>query len=208
MFANFLLAPRGAVAIAAEATRVAGLLSVIAGAIFWSPVEVALFALTLLGLCLPKYLGLRAGLDAAIGVALLVAAWSSVIDLYTTVAWWDVVVHFALNGLIAAVAFILFEKFSGFRTGVGRTGSRVAVIVLTATFGLAVGVLWEFGEWAGHTLIDEAIFVNYDDTIGDLASGGAGAVLAGVMLAVGARVYADDSGAPAAAPARDGVRAE
>ncbi|WP_418606141.1 hypothetical protein [Georgenia sp. SUBG003] len=48
--------------------------------------------------------------------------------------------------------------------------------------GLALAVVWELGEWAGHTYLDPAIFVSYDDTIGDLAAGGAGAAVAGAWL--------------------------
>jgi hypothetical protein len=40
-------------------------------------------------------------------------------------------------------------------------------------------VLWELVELVGHTYIDSTIFVGYTDTIGDLAAGGLGSLLAG-----------------------------
>jgi hypothetical protein len=36
--------------------------------------------------------------------------------------------------------------------------------------------------WFGHTYVDEAINVCYDDTVGDLASGGLGSLLVGLAL--------------------------
>ena len=40
--------------------------------------------------------------------------------------------------------------------------------------GAAAAVLWEVGEWAGHTFLDPRISVGYEDTIGDLVAGLAG----------------------------------
>ena len=67
----------------------------------------------------------------------------------------------------------------------------------TVAIGLAAGVLWEIGEWWGHHVVDDAIFVTYDDTIGDLAAGGAGALVAGIALPVlTARRRLHDAGGP------------
>ena len=40
---------------------------------------------------------------------------------------------------------------------------------------------WEMVEWFGYRFITDAIFVTYDDTIGDMMAGGAGALAAGVL---------------------------
>ena len=40
--------------------------------------------------------------------------------------------------------------------------------------------MWEFVEWVGYRFITDAIFVTYDDTIGDMMAGGFGALVAGV----------------------------
>lgn len=55
--------------------------------------------------------------------------------------------------------------------------------ITTTCLGVALAVLWELGEWIGHTWIDERIQVGYDDTVGDLTAGAAGAVVAAVLLA-------------------------
>ena len=57
--------------------------------------------------------------------------------------------------------------------------------VLTTATGTALAVVWEFGEWYGHTFLDSRIQVGYDDTIGDLAAGMVGALVAGVALGSG-----------------------
>ncbi len=49
---------------------------------------------------------------------------------------------------------------------------------------MAAGVVWEIGEWFGHTFIDTSIVVEYTDTIGDLAAGGLGSLVAGGLLAL------------------------
>ncbi len=50
--------------------------------------------------------------------------------------------------------------------------------------GLAASAVWEMIEWAGRTFVTDEIFVTYEDTIGDMAMGGLGALAAGVLVAV------------------------
>lgn len=179
---TFLRRPNGVDELAADALRGLGVLSVVVGGIHWGFVEVAVFALTLLGMLVPRFLGLRPGFDIAVGATLLVAAWSGVFELYTRVAWLDVVIHFSANGLLAAMIFVVASR-AGVVAEVGPgTPSLLRAAFLTTVFGLAAGVLWEMGEWAGHTFIDPAIFVGYSDTIGDLAVGGLGSLLAGLGI--------------------------
>lgn len=180
MIATFLRPPRGPAEVFADAVRVLGLVSVVVAIVGWSPVDGAVFALVLLGLVLPRFLGVRPGLDAAFGISLLVAGWSSVLDIYLTTKWWDLPVHFALNGLLAAVLYILAIRLGVVPDPAVDRVPIAAMAVLTVSFGLAAGVLWEWGEWAGHTFIDETIFVGYQDSLGDLAVGAVGALAAGL----------------------------
>jgi hypothetical protein len=172
----------------ADGVRLFGLGSLVAVAIGWGFVEMAVFALALLGVVLPRFLGAGAVLDAAFGVAVLVAAWSAVLDLYNTIAWWDIVVHFVLNGLVAAVAWLLCLRLGLAFPGAGKRRRFALAVVLTTALGLATGALWEIGEWLGHTYIDGTIYVAYNDTIGDLAAGGAGSVVAGCFVSSPGRV--------------------
>ncbi|MGC5171831.1 hypothetical protein ACLQ2Q_14385 [Microbacterium sp. DT81.1] len=180
MKATFLRPARGVAELCADGVRVLGVLSIIAAMIWWSPVDVAVFALVLLGLVIPRFLGIRPALDAAFGIALLVAGWSAVLDTYAQVRYWDLVVHFALNGLLAAVLYILAVRLAVVPDPATEQVSRGAIVSLTVAFGLAAGVVWEVAEWAGHTFVDPTIYVGYEDSIGDLAVGGLGALVAGL----------------------------
>jgi hypothetical protein len=181
MIESFLRPPHGALVVA-DAVRLAGLLSIVAVLLWFSPVDAAVLALAAIGLVLPRFLGARPALDAGFGIALLVAAWCSVLELYVTAPLVDLPVHFVLNGLVAAVAYLLLARVGVLAEVPDVRRPRVGVAVVTAALGVVGGVLWEFGEWAGHTFVDSAIFVGYTDTLGDLAVGGLGSVAAGASM--------------------------
>ena len=187
MIENFLRAPSGPAQIVADLVRVAGALSLVAAGIGWGWVAFWVTALALLGVVAPRFLAVRPALDIALGVTLLTAAWSSVLDVYAAIAVWDLVVHFAATGLLAATLGVVAQ-----RTGLLPAESpRPTVALLTTTLGISAAVVWEIAEWAGHTLVDPSIFVSYTDTIGDLAFGALGAIVAGCSMPfLGARAAA------------------
>jgi hypothetical protein len=180
MIRTFLRSPRGPAEVTADLVRLVGVLSVVVAIAGWPPLDVAVFALALLGLVVPRFLGVRPEVDIAFGVVVLVAAWSALLELYDAMEYWDFVVHFVLNGLVAAVLYILAVRLDMVpdpsRTAV-RTG---AIIALTTAFGLAAAVFWEMAEWVGFTFVDKSIFVDYDDTIADFAAGALGSLTAGL----------------------------
>jgi len=178
MIESFLRPPGGALLLA-DAVRLAGLMSVVAVLLWWSPVDVAVFALSMIGLVLPRFLGVRPALDASFGASLLVAAWFSVLGLYVSAPLVDLPVHFVLNGLVAVIALVLLARVGVLPESLDVARPRLGIAVMTTALGVVGGVLWEFGEWAGHTFVDESIFVGYTDTLGDLAIGGLGSLLAG-----------------------------
>ena len=194
MIETFLRPPVTATEWAADAVRVLGTVGVVVAGIGWGTVAFWVCALALLGVYASRFLGLRPGLDVAVGVALLVAAWSSVLDLYAAIASWDLVVHFAATGLLAAVFFVLAQ-----RAGVTPAApTRAAAVVLTTAFGLTAAVVWEIAEWVGHNVVDPQIYVGYDDTIGDLVAGAVGSIVAGATVSMAA--------ARASAPERERAR--
>ncbi|WP_336659883.1 hypothetical protein [Leucobacter sp. USHLN153] len=192
---NFFRAPSGPLDYLADALRVVGLLSVVGAAIWLLPTDAGVLALTLPALVAPRILGVRAGFDIVFSLVVLAAAWSNVIDLYRTVAWWDIVMHAVTMAVLVPLVYLLLA-----RAGVvppssapssapssppsvpGRPRKRVP-LVLFPTLGLALGALWEMVEWAGFEWISDEIYVDYADTIGDLAVGGLGALAAGIALA-------------------------
>jgi hypothetical protein len=198
MIESFLRPPSGAL-LAADAVRLLGVMSVVAVLLWWSPVDVAVFALSMIGLVLPRFLGVRPALDAGFGLALLVAAWFSVLGLYVTAPLVDLPVHLVLNGLIAVVAYILLARVGVLPETLDVARPRLGVAVVTTALGVVGGVLWEFGEWAGHTFVDDSIFVGYTDTLGDLAIGALGSLLAGASMSyLAARQWRPEALRPAA----------
>ncbi|MEK6344836.1 MAG: hypothetical protein V4737_13485, partial [Curtobacterium sp.] len=146
----------------------------------WGAIDLAVAMLALLGAVVPRMLGLRPAFDLAVGVLSSVAAWSSTLDWYTTVPGWDKAVHVVLVGLLG-VLLCLIASDLGVLQDV-RTLSVAALVVVCGAAGLAIGGVWEIGEWIGHTYLDASIFVGYDDTIGDLAADFVGALAGGALL--------------------------
>lgn len=176
MIDNFLRPARTHAQWAADALRVLGVLGVIPALSWYGVTDAAIVAFATPGLMLPRFLGMRAPADIAVSTMLLVAAWSNVLELYARIWWWDIVVHFGLAGAMAVVAHLVLA-----RRGIVRapTTRGVETVVLTGLLGLALGALWEMIEWFGYVFLTDAIHVTYEDTVGDLAAGGLGALCAG-----------------------------
>lgn len=180
MIDMLLRRPDGPSARIADGLRVLGLLSVLAAFIGWGLVEVLLFLLVLLGQLLTRAAGTHPVLDGATSAVLLLASWSAVLDWYTAVPALDLAVHFAATGVLAALAFRLWQRWPE-PAPQPASGTRAVLHVLS--LGALLSVLWEFGEWFGYYLVSSEINVGYDDTVGDLAAGLLGSLAAGTVLA-------------------------
>lgn len=167
---------------ATDAVALLGLASQVAA--FWfGPVVVALFAFVLFGLTLQRVTGLPGGLQAPTGLVLLLGAWAATLDWYVAVGWLDLAVHAAGNGLLAVVVVLLMVRSGMLTEPSGSPAQQAGVAVVTLGVGVVLGLLWELGEWAGHTYLDDSIQVGYEDTLGDLAAGAVGSLAAGWVLA-------------------------
>lgn len=153
----------------------------IALAIPAGPVAVAVLALVAFGGLLLWLIDCSPGLASATLVVLLVAAWASVADLYVQLWWLDIVIHTAATGVLAAAATQALRHHRLLVTP--RRHGVLLVIGCATAVGLSLGVVWEIAEWVGFHYVDDGVGVGYDDTIGDLAAGGAGSVVAGALLA-------------------------
>ena len=183
MIDNFLRPARTRGQMVADAIRLLGVLSAVAALALSGLTDGAIVAFCLPGLMLPRFLGMRPGADAWICVVLLVAAWSNVLDLYRTLPWWDIPVHLVVAGTVAVVAYLLLARRDIVPAPFTPRFTATAVVVHTAMLGLALGAVWEMIEWFGYAVITDDIYVTYDDTIGDMAAGGLGALAAGWILA-------------------------
>ncbi|KAB1867576.1 hypothetical protein [Microbacterium algeriense] len=180
---DFLRRPRTVAEYGADAIRVIGVLSVLVAAIWSTPTDAGILALATPALMLPRALGMRGGADLAVGVTVLVAAASNVFDLYRSVPGWDLVVHFVCTGAIAATGYLVLARLRIVPAQDSPEFRRRIPVVLCTILGLAVSAVWEMIEWAGRTFVTDEIFVTYEDTIGDMALGGLGALAAGVLVA-------------------------
>ena len=172
----------GAAERAADGLSVLAAVCVVVAGVGWGPISGASLAGVTAGMFLPRLLRVRPGFDIAFGIVVLVAVWSSVLQIYITARWWDLPMHFLTNGLWAAVAYISLVRLGVIADAATLSRPRLSAAVMTTALGFSFGVLWEIWEWIGHTYINGEIFVGYVDTIGDLFWGGAGALLAGVLI--------------------------
>lgn len=180
---NFLRPPHGIADHTADALRLVGVLSVLVAAIWSTPTDAGILALALPALMLPRMLGMCAWIDITVSVTVLIAAGSNVFDLYRTVTGWDLVIHFACTGVLAATGYLLLARAQVVPEQSGPGYRKRTAIVVCALFGLAASAVWEMIEWAGRTFVTAEIFVTYQDTIADMAAGGVGALAAGVVVA-------------------------
>lgn len=167
---------------ATDTVAVAGVVSFVA-AFWWDAVVVALFALVLLGITVPRVTQLPGALQTATGVTILVGAWAATLDWYVSIWWLDLLIHSVLNGLLAVIGVLVMRRLGLLPQPV----HPAATVIIVTALGALLGVLWEVGEWVGYVFITDAIGVGYDDTIGDLAWATAGSVIAGVILVLGER---------------------
>lgn len=166
--------------IGADLVAVAALVSLVAG-FWWGGIIVALFALVLLGLTVQRVAQLPGALQVATGTVLLAGAWGATLDWYVTVPHLDLAVHVLANGLLAGILVVALRRCGLLPVPL----PRAATIIVTTALGALLAVLWELGEWWGHTWLDDAIGVGYDDTIGDLTAALVGSFVAGLVMAGG-----------------------
>lgn len=122
-------------------------------------------------------------MDITFGATLLVAAWSNVFDVYTRIVGWDLLVHFACTAALATVSYVFLHRAEVVTVPVAPRRAVIATLLITTMLGLALSAVWEMIEWLGHTYISDEIFVEYEDTIADMAAGGVGAAGAGFVVA-------------------------
>lgn len=113
-------------------------------------------------------------IDALIVLPFLIDTGGNVLDLYS-LWWFDDVAHF-LNWCILVSAFALALR----RTQLGLLASWSIAV----GFGAATEILWELGEYAVMKLGSSGLQLTYEDTIGDLALGGAGTLLGATLVSV------------------------
>ncbi len=96
------------------------------------------------------------------------------LDLYDAVVWWDDLNHF--------VNWVLLSGGIGLII-CARVPQRWIVILLISGLGALLAIGWELGEWYTFIRHGTEIETAYQDTLGDLALGTLGAIVAGLLVA-------------------------
>ncbi|MFE5672263.1 hypothetical protein ACFQ58_11730 [Agromyces sp. NPDC056523] len=181
---NLRRRPHGPAELVADGLRAVGLVCIVIAGIGWGPMGAVSLAFVTGAMLLPRALAVRPGFDIAYCVIALMSVWSSVTDLYVTVKWWDLPMHFLMNGLAAAVCYILLERLGVVAKASTLPRPLLSTTIVTTAIGLSLAAFWEMFEWFGKTFLDETIYVGYRDTIGDIVAGGLGSLLAGLLMPV------------------------
>lgn len=178
--------------VVADGVRVLVLLSALV-TIPFQPAEVPLrFGLMLLALLATRWLNVPRPFDAAFGLLMLASGWASAAGWYFEHPWIDIPIHFALTGTAATVVYVALVRAGGLpHPGEEGGGGSGTVVLLMVLLGGAMSALWEMYEWLAENFLESRILVGYDDSIGDMANGVAGSLVAGLLMAAWLRTGHD-----------------
>ncbi|WP_448004316.1 hypothetical protein [Agromyces bauzanensis] len=179
MIRTLLRAPVGPAEVIADLLRVVAVVSTIVAGFGWGLLSGLSFVSAFAVMLVPRLLHLRPAFDIAFGALILASTWSSVLNIYITTRWWDIPMHFATNGLSAALVYIMLVRIRVLGDPWTLPHPALSAALVTTAIGFSIGVFWELFEWFGHNYIDHGILVGYDDSLGDLLWGGLGSLLAG-----------------------------
>lgn len=96
------------------------------------------------------------------------------LDLFDAVVWFDDAMHFVNWALLTAGVLVAAAP---------RTTSRAMLVVCGLGFGTTAAVAWELGEYIAFIRSSPELQTAYTDTLGDLALGTLGALLAALLVA-------------------------
>jgi hypothetical protein len=114
-------------------------------------------------------------LDVLLVLPFLIDVAGNAADLFDTIDWWDDVNHFVNWGILTAAfgQFLLRLPLGRLTTGALCTG-----------FGAVTAILWELAEYATFIRDSPELETAYTDTLGDLALGLSGSLVAALVTAV------------------------
>ncbi len=94
-------------------------------------------------------------------------------DLYDSIWWFDDWMHFMNTGLLTAAAILLTLH---------RSATLAATLERALAFGVTAALAWEIAEYYAFLKTSSERLGAYTDTLGDLALGSAGAVVAAIVV--------------------------
>jgi hypothetical protein len=114
-------------------------------------------------------------LDVLLVLPFFVDVAGNAADLYDTIGWWDDANHFVNWGILTAA----FGQFL-----IRLPVARLATGGLAVGFGAVTAILWEFAEYVTFIRNSPELETAYTDTLGDLALGLSGSVVAALVTAI------------------------
>jgi hypothetical protein len=111
-------------------------------------------------------------LDILLVLPFLIDVVGNALDLYDTLEWWDDANHFVNWGILTAAFGQLLLRLRL---------ERWVVAGLAVGFGAVTAVLWEFAEYFAFIRNSPELRTAYTDTLGDLALGLTGSVIAAAI---------------------------
>ncbi len=110
-------------------------------------------------------------------VAALLNAGGWAFKWYNTIGIYDELAHgFTPFAITLALGYLTYGRMlASFHQ------QRLLFVLTVASFGIAIGALWEVAEWAADFLVASEVVENIDDIMDDLIMDSIGAVLAGVL---------------------------
>ena len=111
-------------------------------------------------------------LDILLVLPFLIDTAGNALDLYDAIDWWDDLNHFVNWGILTAAFGQLLVRLPL---------ARWAAAGLAVGFGGVTAVLWEFAEYYTFIRNSPELETAYEDTLGDLALGLTGSVIAAVI---------------------------
>lgn len=110
--------------------------------------------------------------DILIGAPFLIDVAGNALDLYDTVAWWDDANHLVNWALLSGGVGVLLTR---------TQTRRWPLAGLVIGFGAASAIIWELAEYAAFIRNSPELATAYEDTLGDMALGLTGALVAATI---------------------------
>lgn len=111
-------------------------------------------------------------LDILLVMPFLIDTAGNALDIYDRISWWDDLNHFGNWGLLVAACGQLLVRMPL---------DRPVVAGLAIGFGAVTAILWEFAEYITFIRHSPELATAYTDTLGDLAFGLSGSVVAALL---------------------------
>ena len=140
--------------------------------------------------------------DLLFVIAALLNAGGWAFKWYNTIGPYDEVAHgFTTFAITLALGYL---AYGAMLTSFHR--QHLLFVLTIASFGIAIGALWELAEWAADFVVASEVVENIDDIMDDLIMDSIGAVLAGVLSLWALNDHARAEATPEAAYPRSPAR--